>query len=108
MMDSWFTEETSRAFVGLALLSLLSGVAPLAEAGRYRRVVVGIWFAVIALGVGCLGAGIVGILHSQPAHVLRSLFVCGVVLTSVFGATYPSLAAAYRDAELRKMSAQDF
>lgn len=106
-MDSWFTEETSRAFVWFALLSMLSGVDGIAKAGRFRRPVIGVWLAVLVFGVACLGAMIVAILHGQPNHVVRPLLVCGVVLTCVFGATYPTLIAAYRDAELRRMCAQD-
>lgn len=106
-MDSWFSEEASRAFAWFSLLSLLSLLGPYALLGRHRKLVLSAWVAALALGVICLGAAIVALLLGQPAHVIRPLALVGVVVTVVFAGLFRTLTRAYEEAELRRMIAQD-
>jgi drug/metabolite transporter (DMT)-like permease len=106
-VDSWFSEETSRAFVWLAFLSFLSLLGPYALTGRHRRLVTAVWIGALALGAVSLGAAVVALMQGQPPHVVRPLLVTGVVVTIVFAGLYRTLIKAYQEAELRKIAAQD-
>ena len=106
-MNEWFSVEFSRNLGWFSLLSLLSLMNFYVHRGRHRTLVVSIWRAMLALGIVCLGASVVGLAVGQPSHVVRPLLVVGVVVAAVFGATLNWIRLAYRDAELRKTIAQD-
>lgn len=106
-MNSWFSPETSQAFVWLSSLSLLTLLRHYSRLGRYRNLVLGVWLAVLAFGCLCLGAAGLALVLEQPAHVVRPLAVTGVVLTIVLSLSYARLKHAYQEAELRRMIAQD-
>lgn len=106
-MDSWFSEESSRAFAYLAFLSLFSLLGPYAVRGRRRKLVLGVWAALIGFGVLSLCAAIVAWRVGQPGFVVRPLAVSGVVITVIFAGFYRTLRNAYQEAELRKIAARD-
>jgi CHASE2 domain-containing sensor protein len=106
-MDSWFSEEFSRAFVYLAFLSFFSLLGPYAVRGRRRKLVMTVWAALIGFGVLCLGAAITAWWVGQPQHVVRPLALSGVVITVIFAGLYRTLRHAYQEAELRRIVARD-
>jgi uncharacterized membrane protein len=106
-MDSWFSEEVSRSFAYLSLLSLMALLGPYAVRGRRRRLVFGVWAALIGFGVLCLCAALAAWWVGQPGFVVRPLAVSGVVITVIFAGLYRTLRLAYQEAELRRMTARD-
>lgn len=106
-MDSWFSEQFSHGFGWLALLSFLGFLGPYAQRGKHRRWVMGVWLVVLAFGCVCLVGAVAAAFVGQPAYVVRPLGVSGVVITVIFAGFYRTLRRAYRDAELRRMTARD-
>lgn len=106
-MDSWFSEEFSRAFTWLALLSVFAWLGPYSLRGRRRKLVMTICLALLGFGIVCLGAAIVAWGVGQPGFVIRPLAVSGVVITAVFAGLYRTLTQAYQEAELRRIVARD-
>ena len=106
-MNAWFDPEVARWFSFLSLLSLLAVTAPLADRGLYKTLVVGAHAAAVVLGLVILGLAVIAVLSQQPAHVVRPLFIAGIVLTLVFAATFPVTLRAYREAEHRRITAKD-
>ena len=106
-MDSWFSQEFSRAFAWLALLSVFALLGPYSLRGRRRRLVMTIWLALLGFGIVCLCAAIVAWRVGQPDYVIRPLAVSGVVITVIFSALYGTLRRAYQEAELRRIVARD-
>ena len=103
MTEPWFAGMPP----GLAFLALLALLAVPAEQGRFKPAVMAIWIAAITAAGVLLAAAVVAVLVSQPAYVVRSLTICGLVFAVAFGGTLPSVRRAYREAELRKISAAD-
>ena len=107
MTDAWFTPEASRSLAFLSLLAIAAALRPLAEQGRGRPIVMAIFGGGFMLGVGLLAAAGVAVLAGQPAHVIRSLVLSGVVVTIPFAAACMEMQRIYREAELRKTVAAD-
>jgi hypothetical protein len=103
MTEPWFSEVPR----GLAFLSLLALLAVPAEQGRFKAGVMAIWIAVITAAGLLLAAAVVALFVNQPAYVVRSLTIGGLVFAVAFGGTLPSVKRAYREAELRKTIAAD-
>ena len=73
-MNEWFSVEFSRNLGWFSLLSLLSLMNFYVHRGRHRTLVVSIWRAMLALGIVCLGASVVGL----AGHFLRAADTDGV------------------------------
>ena len=80
MTDAWFSPEAARLFSFLSLFSLCSLFAIPARKGQLRGLAVGVWNAVIGLGVLLLGAGAVAASTRQPWHVTYALLLSGFVV----------------------------
>ena len=106
-MNAWFAPETARWFSFLSLLALLALVAPLAQQGKYKTLVTAVHAGAIALGLVFLAVTAVALFLQQPGYVVRPLLIVGVVVTVVFGATFPVMRRGYRDAEDRKIVARN-
>jgi hypothetical protein len=103
MTEHWFSEVPA----GLAFLALLAILAWPASEGRFKKAMVTIWIAAITIaGLLFAGAG-VALAVQQPSYVVRSLALLGLVFGFSFGASFPALLHAYREAELRKTIAAD-
>ena len=107
MTDAWFSPETARLFSFLSLLSLCSLFAIPASSGRLRGLAVGVWTAVIGLGVLLLAGGGIALAAGQPEHVSRALLLSGLLTGLIFAATLPGLLRGYSQAELRRTVAAD-
>jgi len=107
MTDAWFPTDVARFFSFFSLLALFSLLTPLAEQGRSRSLVLGVWIGVLCFAGGLLAMAAVGTVTGQPTHVVKTLVLTGALIGSLFAATLPSLRRAYQQAELRKTIAAD-
>lgn len=114
-MEPWWTPMQAGwigAMVGVlgavlgSTLGILGGVC--APHGRAK----GATYAVVGIG---LGIGIVGIVISlvalasgQPYHVWYPPLLMGAVLVPVMGGCLPVIRMRHREAESRKLQAQEF
>jgi len=69
--------------------------------------VLGLAGLLVAIGLVCLTAGIVALVLRQPYHVWYPLLLGGFILSFCCGGLTPVLMLRYRQAEARRMQAQD-
>jgi hypothetical protein len=62
----------------------------------------------IALGIGFIGAGITAVVSGQPYGVWYSLLLPGLLLTVLMGTMTPVIKMRYRQAEHRRLEAEEF
>jgi hypothetical protein len=89
----------------IGLLGALVGV--LVSRNRGRGFVLPVMTAASVLGVVFIAASVAAIPAGQPPGIVFLLFVSGVILAAVFGASLPRVRRAYAEAELRRMRAMD-
>ena len=89
----------------IGLLGALVGV--LVSRNRGRGFVLPVMTAASLLGAVLIVASIAAIPAGQPPGIVFLLFVSGVILAAVFGASLPRVRRAYAEAELRRMRAMD-
>ena len=106
-MNAWLAPEIARWFSFLSLLSILAVLAPVAQQGKYKTLVTAVYAAAVAVGLGFLAVTGVALFTQQPGYVVFPLLLVGVVVSIVFGATFPVMRRAYRDAEDRKIAARN-
>ena len=106
-MDPWFSPQAARYFSFLSLMSLMALMSYWIKQGRYRRLVVGSFYASIGLGVAFLLAALVAWNVDQPEYVSGALAMTGLVIVVVFSATIPVVFKGYADADQRRMIAKD-
>lgn len=115
-MSAWFTPEQSN-MVGAIAGAVIGGVGgggtgvlvgTLASRGKAKAFVasfMGFWIAVgliLLIAAGCAA------IDGQPAHVWRPLLLNGFVPTVVLGSLLPMTLQRYRQAERRKLEAEEF
>jgi CHASE2 domain-containing sensor protein len=106
-MNAWFSPEAAQWFSLLAVLSLLAAMGRWVQRGRHETLVIRSFVAAMCLGIVLLAAAVAAFLLDQPSHVLRTLFVTGIVVTVVFAAVLGVVKKGYRDFEQRKIAARD-
>jgi hypothetical protein len=89
----------------IGLLGALVGV--LVSRNRGRGFVLPVMTAASVLGAVLIAASVAAIPAGQPPGVVFLLFLSGVILAAVFGASLPRVRRAYAEAELRRMRAMD-
>ncbi len=106
----WWSDRTagwlgamSGVFIGFA--GALIGIC--SSKGRAKRLVQGIMFLTLGLGLMMVVMGIVAVIREQPYVVYYPLLLGGGIITVVFGALVKTIQKRYLDLELRKMSAVD-
>ena len=110
MSEPWF--DPRYAWLPGTLLGCLGGTwgglaGWLAPRGKAKALIVGaFWFLVIA-SAGMLIAGAVGFLNGQPYSVWYGLGLAGVIGVLVLGINGPLVFRRYRQAEERRIQAQD-
>lgn len=110
MNEPWFPEQYAWIFgasIGVlgGLVGTLGGM--MAPSGKAKMLVFGIyWFALI-VSVTCLVAGLSALIAGQPYGVWYGLTLAGLIGSIVFGINYFTLVNVYREAEARKMAAQN-
>ena len=106
-MTEWFSPEAGRWFALFALFALFGAATPLIVKGIYKKLVISIVFASIALGAALIALSFVARAVEQPVHVIRPLMVSGFVLVFVFGTMFVVVRQGYAQAEQRKILARD-
>ena len=115
-MGEWWSAENASLIgaIGGSMVGVLGGVfgtvvgvcAPRGIArgpvlvGQASMAIVGL--AVFVTGIAA--ATVAG----QPSHVFLPLLLAGFVMSSVFGPLYPVVRARYRQAEARRLQAEEF
>lgn len=115
-MTPWFDEQTAGlvggllgAGVGTVFGGIGGGVGgPLAAMGKARAFVLGIFYFGLAVGVGLAITGLAALVMGQPWWVWMSFLLPGVVSAGVMGGLLPVVKMRYRQAEQRKLDAQNF
>jgi hypothetical protein len=107
---AWWGAEASGWIGGiggtvLGTFGALIGV--LASLGKARRLVLGLAWGFVGLGIMALFAGAVALVCRQPFVVYYPLLLGGVIATAVFGGNLPQLRRRYQQLELRRMAALD-
>jgi hypothetical protein len=111
-MDAWWTAQQAGLIGGLGggaigmAGALVGSLSFLAVRGKAKPLMVGLFGAMIGLGLCLLGAGAVALIQSQPYHVYYPLFLGGFVATCVFGALLPVILMRYRQADVRRLEAE--
>jgi len=114
-MTEWWSTQAS-VWIGAiggggggALAGIFGGlIGWLAPRGIGRGPMLTVHAIFILAGVVALVAGIVAIISGQPYHVFYPLLLGGGILTVVMGALFPVSRLRYRQAEQRKMDAEQF
>ena len=95
---------------GIGVLGGIYGtvVGICAPRGKAKRLVFGLhWFALL-LGLGLLGGGITALVTGQPYGVWYALLLPGALLTVLMIIFTPMLKLRYRQAEHRQLNAEEF
>ncbi len=95
---------------GVGVLGAVYGTAVgmLAPRGKYRPFVFAMHWAALALGGVLLVAGVTAVITGQPYGVWYSLLLPGLLLTVLMGTMTPVLKLRYRQAEHRRLEAEEF
>lgn len=80
----------------------------LAPRGKAKAAVLGAMVVLLAAGVGLLVTAAVAWYQSQPGYVVHPFLLVGGVVTTVVSGLLPVIRHRYREAEQRKLSAEEF
>jgi MFS family permease len=113
-MTPWWTDQTAGwigAIAGTAngllggLIGTLAGV--FAPRGKLRRLVLALVLFCLIAGVASLSAGLFALAVHQPYAVWYPLILIGAMDTLLFGVVTPVIRRAYRQAEARRLDAEE-
>jgi membrane protein implicated in regulation of membrane protease activity len=79
-----------------------------ASRGIAKSLVFAYHFLMLGLGVALLAAGLVALVRGQPYEVWYVLLLPGALLAILMAALTPMLRLRYRQAEHRRLTAQEF
>lgn len=114
-MDAWWSDQTAGLVGGIAgsvvgilggTLGTLAGIC--APKGKCKSLVYALTGLIITSGVITLVVGIVAVVLRQPFFVWYPLILVGCVTTFVVGGITPVIALRYRQAEMRRLEAEEF
>jgi hypothetical protein len=111
MSEPWFDPNTY-AWIPGTLLGVSAGLwgalmGSLAPRGRGKPLILGSLVALLAAAVVLLILGVVALISGQPYGVWYGFLLAGFIGVVVLGSLSPLAVIAYRQAEARKMQAQD-
>ncbi len=112
-VEPWFTNPGLAGGLiggGVGVLGATYGcaVGVLAPRGKGRAFVMALHWAALALGAAFLVAGIGAVLSGQPYGVWYALLLPGVLLAVLMGTMTPIIKLRYRQAEHRRLTAEEF
>lgn len=114
-MSPWWSAFDGALFgaIGGSIIGVAGGIlgaaaGVLAPRGKGRRIVLGTYFALMATGTILLIAGVYAVASGQPYHVWYPLVLIGGILALVLSLTLPAVRHRYRQAEVRRMDAEEF
>jgi hypothetical protein len=116
MSEPWFNPDMFGAYfggIGGSLGGVFCGtwgaaVGCLAPRGKVKTLIVGIGWFILAVGVGALGLGLVALVAGQPYGIWYAPLLLGSVVSIVTGILLPMVYLRYRQADLRKLQAEEF
>ncbi|MEZ6235810.1 MAG: hypothetical protein R3B68_16625 [Phycisphaerales bacterium] len=110
----WWTQQAAGwigggvgAGIGLlgGLIGVLGGLC--VPKGKAKPLVLALFAIMIGAGAISLIAGVVALIDSQPYHVFYPLLLIGLIACGVGGGNLPFVLKAYRQAEARRMDAEE-
>lgn len=107
MTAPWFAPEGAYLFSLAGLLCFTTLAAPLITRGERRRLVWGLWIAIIATGAAMFVLGLVAQWRGQPAHVRLPLLATGAAMSLGYAVSLIFVRRVYRLAEARKVAAHE-
>ncbi len=111
-VEPWFDPNLAGGILGggVGVLGAVYGtlVGVLAPRGKGRTFVMAMHWGAIALGAAFLVAGIGAAFADQPGGVWFSLLLPGVLLVVLMGCMTPVIKLRYRQAEHRRLQAEEF
>lgn len=114
-MTPWWDQQTAILIgaIGGSAIGVMGGVygtlvSMLAPKGIGRRPMLAIHLALVGFGVAVLIAGIVAVSTGQPYLVYYPLLLGGGILSFVMGGLFPVVRMHYRQAEARRLEAEQF
>lgn len=111
-MNAWWTAQQAGLIGGIGggaigmAGAMVGSLSFLVVRGKAKPLMLGLFLAMIALGLCLLGAGVVALIQSQPYHVFYPLLLGGFIATCVFGALLPVILIRYRQADVRRLEAE--
>lgn len=95
--------------VAIGILGGILGVAAglLAPRGRAKGVIFAAFGLVVVAGAIALCAGLIALATGQPWHVWYPLVLIGGIISVVVPVQLPALRGRYRQAELRRLQAEE-
>ena len=113
-MDPWWTAQQAGWFgaIGGSALCVLGGILGTlggicAPRGKCKGLVFSLIGITLSLGVVSLLAGIVAVVAGQPYQVFYPPLALGGITTFVLGASLPVFMARYRQADMRRLEAEE-
>jgi hypothetical protein len=111
MSEPWFNPNLY-AWIPGTVLGVVGGtwgglMGTLGPRGKAKRLMLGGLWMLLACSAILLVAGIVALLTGQPYGVWYGLGLAGLIGLLAIGANTPMALKMYRDAEVRRMKAQD-
>jgi len=109
--EPWF-DPNRYAWVFGTALGIMGGIlgslaGSLAPRGKAKALVMGLYLATLLACAAMLIAGIVALVQQQPYGIWYGLGLPGALGLLVLGGLMPVIQRRYREAEQRRVSAQD-
>ncbi len=109
----WFTNSGMVGGILGGSVGILGGImgtamGVCAPRGIGKRTLLTTQLIIIVLGVITLGAGVVALMQDQPYAVYYPLLLIGGLTSVLFASLYPVVLCRYREAEQRKLNAEEF
>jgi hypothetical protein len=116
MAEPWFNPDVFGAYfggIGGSLGGIFCGMwgaaaGSLAPRGKAKLLIVGVGWLIFTVGVGCLGVGFVALIAGQPYGIWFAPLLSGIIVSIVCGGLLPLVYLRYRQADLRKLQAEEF
>ncbi|MBM4107268.1 MAG: hypothetical protein FJ255_00380 [Phycisphaerae bacterium] len=113
-MTPWWDPQTAGLIGGIAggIAGVVGGtlgaaIGALAPKGKCKGPILGAQVGFTGLGAATLASGVVAVVTGQPYHVYYPLLLVGFIATAVMGGLLPVTLARYRQAERRRLDAEE-
>lgn len=116
MTTPWFDPQAANTIgtvLGVTLGAGFGGIGggiggPLAALGKAKPLVLTIFYTAIALGIALAITGLTAIFLGQPRHVWLVFLFPGTLVAAIMGGLLPVIKKRYKEAEARKLAADQF